>query len=70
MTTAEESPSVPIGVRNEDKQHTHMIKAMLNRPSLPGLAEPFESTVFLSRTKLTSLFGLCFDASLSPLIDE
>ena len=48
--------SSPVGLKNDDIQHTHITKAIVNMPNFPGEL-PFESVIFLSRTKLTSLFS-------------
>jgi hypothetical protein len=59
----EEPMSVPIGAKNEERQQTHITKAIENRPNLPGLL--LLSMDFLSRTKLTSETSLVVLASLS-----
>jgi hypothetical protein len=49
----------PFGEKKEDKQQTHMTKAIEKMPNLPvGLFEL--SACFLSRTKLISRFSFLF----------
>lgn len=48
-----EANSVPKGEKNDDRQQTHITKAIENIPIFPGL--PVLSVVFLSKIKLTSL---------------
>lgn len=71
--------SEPRGLKNDEKQQTHITKAMVNNPSLPGLLDPVLSVGFLASTKLTSelfsagakvvflLYVRFFEASLSAL---
>ena len=49
----QDDKSVPSGEKNDEKQQTHIIRAIEKRPIFPGLL-PLLSVVFLSNTKLTS----------------
>jgi len=54
-----------MGVKKEEKQQTHITKAIVNMPNLPGLLDPLLSVDFLSSTKLTSeLFSFCLSPTL------